>query len=312
MKKILLAFSLSILLAAGCSKSQQDSGTNTVSQPTPTPPNQTINTNQPSGWKTYSNFKYGYEIKYPQEFIIDFTNAADVNFRKNTATLFSIQIIDNSAHSDAKGIQTEIEINNQQGEGYPYQTSFVEVAGIQSFKQGRYDDGTQEYYYIPTANQTYLLYFKFDVGTGVQTNNDQDKQLIQQILTTFQLTVSGQNQPTTSANKNTALSISTNSNLHANKNKPFQATFQAIGGKSPYAWDGELTAFLYADSTENRVSFMNFKKVDCDGLPAKNMQCYQIYGTPPSNLGTKTFPFQLNLKDSDGSTVSKNFILTVD
>jgi hypothetical protein len=112
--------------------------------------------------------------------------------------------------------------------------------------------------------------------------------------------------------QNIQLSVSVTSSLQATYDKPFQATFKPAGGKPPYAWDGDLTSFGYMDSAGNRVSFMNFKRVDCDGMPANNVQCYEIYGTPPSGkLGANSFPFQVILKDSAGSTVSKVFTLNV-
>ena len=55
---------------------------------------------------------------------------------------------------------------------------------------------------------------------------------------------------------------------------------------------------------------MNPKKTDCVNMPAQNMQCYRIYGTPPS-IKNQSFSFEVILMDSIGARVTKFFNLTV-
>ena len=171
----------SLQVATTPNEQKLNTQTPTQKQPQNQPGNQTQQVDETVNWKVYGS-DYGFKFKYPTDFNIKIYSAKDISFQKNENYLFSVMVLDNPKSLDAQGIKTEID--NQAGEGYPYQENFTTISGINSFKQSRYDDGVQEFYYIPDGNKTININFKFGVGAGMSSNN-QNIQLIKQILATF-------------------------------------------------------------------------------------------------------------------------------
>jgi len=73
MKKLLFVFPIVVLLAAGCNSSRQASLQQGIQIPNPAP-QQSVSTSTPdqsgtTNWKTYDNSQYGFEIKYPDDFL---------------------------------------------------------------------------------------------------------------------------------------------------------------------------------------------------------------------------------------------------
>jgi hypothetical protein len=140
-------------------------------------------TNETADWQTYRNDEYGFEVRYPNAFQKKENNQTNKLFSA-TDGHFWIFIDDNNQYLDA----IKIKDNNKGDLGYSYQESFVLVGGINSFKQGRYDLGVIEKYYIPKGNKIFRIEFEFNFDYPDQILEEDKKELINQILPTFKFT----------------------------------------------------------------------------------------------------------------------------
>lgn len=155
-----------------------------VKQPTPTPTLTTIPSKIPN-WKTYSNSGLNFSIKYPDNFQFKEDNATSKLF-SGTEGHFRIFIENNAKNLDAAGLKDDYYKNDDYG--YQYQDSFVKVAGVNSYKQGRYDFGVIENYYIPKRGKIYRINFEFNFDAPNQNLKENKISLISKVLSTFKFT----------------------------------------------------------------------------------------------------------------------------
>jgi len=220
-------------------------------------------------WKTYKNEKNEYELQYPQNWEV-LVNDSD-----------SVSLRDKKYNGSLEWPGLRINTTDLLGE-------WANAVDAKIFDGS---DGKNEVIQIHFSESGKDFYASCSLYI--------DKSIVQlcnQILSTFKFT------------KNEKFSIATESDLQAIVGQSFSAIFKPVGGARPYNWDGELTSFLYRDDSWNLKSFMNFRKIDCDNMPAQNMQCYQIYGTPSR---IQSFPFEIILTDSTGAKVTNHFNLVV-
>src|SRR3989344_4321042 len=202
-------------------------------------------------WKTYKNEKNEYELQYPQNWEV-LVNDSD-----------SVSLRDKKYNGSLEWPGLRINTTDLLGE-------WANAVDAKIFDGS---DGKNEVIQIHFSESGKDFYASCSLYI--------DKSIVQlcnQILSTFKFT------------KNEKFSIATESDLQAIVGQSFSAIFKPVGGARPYNWDGELTSFLYRDDSWNLKSFMNFRKIDCDNMPAQNMQCYQIYGTPSR---IQSFPFEI-------------------
>lgn len=158
---------------------QTNSPTKTPVSPTPTPKDETAT------WKTYSNAGLSFSINYPNNFQLKEDNATSKLFSSADGH-FWIFVENSTKNLDAAGIKDDYYKNDTYG--YQYQDSFVKVAGVNSYKQGRYDLGVIEKYYIPKGGKVYRIEFEFNFNTPNQNLRDSKINLISKILSTFKFT----------------------------------------------------------------------------------------------------------------------------
>lgn len=159
-----------------------------------------------ANWKTYSNSGLNFSINYPDGFQLKEDNAISKCDTRNksfvcfppqeenaTSKVFSgadgyfwVFIENNTKNLDATGLRDDYYKNDEYG--YQYQDSFVKVAGVNSYKQGRYDLGVIEKYYIPKSGKVYRLEFEFNFDTPNQNLKESKINLISDVLSTFKFT----------------------------------------------------------------------------------------------------------------------------
>ena len=171
-----IAISISLLLiglVAGYFAGKQE--LNPVAEQTATP------TPSPTELQTYRDEEYGFEFQYPEKFKrMDHDEDNGLLFESDEGH-FWITGEENSANLDAEGVQEKYQ--REDSYGYQYQESFPEIAGVKSFKQGRYDLGVIEYYTIPAYYFfTFSFEFNFPQDSAKATRIQQE---IRTILSTF-------------------------------------------------------------------------------------------------------------------------------
>ena len=133
-------------------------------------------------WKTYRNSGLGFTINYPNDFQLKEDNATSKLF-SGVDGHFWIFIENDTKNLDATEIKEDYYKNDEYG--YQYEDSFVKIAGVDSYKQGRYDSGVIEKYYIPYSGKIYRIEFEFNFDLPNQKLSQDKTSLINQILSTF-------------------------------------------------------------------------------------------------------------------------------
>ena len=156
-------------------------------QTTPTPTQTTTPTKTPdktANWKTYGNSGLNFSINYPDGFQLKEDNATSKLF-SGADGHFWVFIENNTKNLDAAGLKDDYYKNDEYG--YQYQDSFVKVAGVNSYKQGGYDLGVIEKYYIPKNGKIYRIEFEFNFNLPNQQLSNSKIDQISKILSTFKL-----------------------------------------------------------------------------------------------------------------------------
>ncbi|MFA4872759.1 MAG: hypothetical protein WC659_02380 [Patescibacteria group bacterium] len=155
---------------------QTTAPTNTLVVPTPTTIDETAN------WTIYNNPGLNFSINYPNDFQLTEDNATSKLF-SGTDGHFWIFVENNTKNLDAAGIKDDYYKHDEYG--YQYQDTFVKVAGANAYKQGRYDLGVIERYYIPKNGKIYKVGFEFNFDTPNQNIKENKINLIRNIISTF-------------------------------------------------------------------------------------------------------------------------------
>ena len=153
--------------------------------PTKTPVSPTSTPDKTTNWKTYGNSGLNFSINYPDGFQLKEDNATSKLF-SGADGHFWVFIENNTKNLDAAGLKDDYYKNDEYG--YQYQDSFVKVAGVNSYKQGRYDLGVIEKYYIPKSGKIYRIEFEFNFDTPNQNLKESKINLISDVLSTFKFT----------------------------------------------------------------------------------------------------------------------------
>jgi hypothetical protein len=104
---------------------------------------------------------------------------------KNPIGHFWVYTTDNPKKLNAQQLQEEYYKNDDYG--FKYDDTYPTIAGVQAYKQARYDLGVIEDYYIPYAGKVYKLEFEFNFDPN-DKKSEEIKNLIGQILSTFKFT----------------------------------------------------------------------------------------------------------------------------
>ncbi|MDP2656669.1 MAG: hypothetical protein Q8P11_03855 [bacterium] len=136
-------------------------------------------------WKTYTSKTSGYAIKYPESFQVKEETSADTLF-STTDGYFRISTKNNDISTDPIAIKDSYYRNDQYG--YQYQDSFPIIAGVKSYKQGRYDGGVMERYFVPYSGKIYTIEFEFSFYPPDQALSDTKIAFIQNVISTMSFT----------------------------------------------------------------------------------------------------------------------------
>jgi len=132
--------------------------------------------------QTYINQEYSISLNYPMSFYMQEESSEEVLFDSDEGH-FWFRIADNEDNLDAQGIMDFYYAND--GYGYQYEDSFVTIADINSYKQGRYDLGIIENYFIPSGDQVFNLSFEFNFDENNTELFDEYSQIISDIINSF-------------------------------------------------------------------------------------------------------------------------------
>lgn len=152
---------------------------------TPLSPTPTMTLDKIAPWKAYAIPGQNFVMKYPDEFRLQEDQATRKIFSSQDGH-FAIYIENNIKKLDAAGLKNDFEQNDEYG--YRYQDSFVKVAGVDAYKQGRYDLGVIEKYSIPKSGKIYRVEFEFNFDTANQNLKESKIHFIRDVLSTFAFT----------------------------------------------------------------------------------------------------------------------------
>lgn len=121
----------------------------------------------------------GVSFEYPASFTV--TEESPVSTLIDSGNgYFRVMVTDNPRELDAEGLKDEFHKNDKYG--YSYEESFVMVAGIRAYKQGRHDLGVIENYLIPRGKETIGFRFEFNAYPLRESFQKSKIALINQIM----------------------------------------------------------------------------------------------------------------------------------
>lgn len=138
--------------------------------------------------KIYKNDTLGLEFKYPGEFRLTEDSLSQKLFESNGKNNghFWLKVEDNVKKLDANGLKNDFYANDEYG--FQYEDSFISVGNIKTYKQGRYDLGVIENYFIPRGGNVVKLKFEFNFDKQNKKLNTDSKLLIERIISTLKFT----------------------------------------------------------------------------------------------------------------------------
>lgn len=131
----------------------------------------------------YKNFIDNIQFQYPG--LWNISAEKDGWLFSGTDGHFWLKINDNNSKFNANNIKEDYYKNDTYG--YQYEDSFVDIAGVQSYKQARYDLGVIERYFIPKNNKIFNLDFEFNFTTPNEEKNKEIKDLINKIISSVKI-----------------------------------------------------------------------------------------------------------------------------
>lgn len=131
----------------------------------------------------YKNFINKIQLQYPNRWNISVET--DGWLFSGADGHFWLRINDNTSKFDAAAIKEDYYKNDSYG--YKYEDTFMDIAGVQSYKQARYDLGVIERYFVPKNNKIFNLDFEFNFPTPNEEKNKEIKDLITQIITSIKI-----------------------------------------------------------------------------------------------------------------------------
>lgn len=140
-----------------------------------------------SDWKTYKNNELGFEMSYPQAFQLKELDRKRKSFDLSDGSEhFELVVDENTLKRDAGEIKESYYENDDSG--IAYEDSYVNVGGVNSYKQGRYDDNSVvENYFIPSRGKVFKFTFEFAIDPASKNAPQDAKQSIQQVMGSFKL-----------------------------------------------------------------------------------------------------------------------------
>src|SRR5680860_162999 len=147
---------------------------------------QSAESNTWEGWLNYYDKDYGFEFEYPQNIEVDKgENRTLFKIGDAKGGYFLLSVKDNTDKKNA--IEIKNDYYNNDAYGYQYEDSYLDIGGVTSYKQGRYDLGVIENYFIPKDDKIIYFNFEFNFEASDDSIKNDKKELIKDILSTFKL-----------------------------------------------------------------------------------------------------------------------------
>lgn len=139
-----------------------------------------------SDWQTYTNNDLGLSFKYPVDFTKDEFSELFGQLFKSKQGHFWLKIEDNVKNfSSVQEIKDNYYANDSYG--YQYKDSFLVVNGLDIYKQGRYDLGVIEKYYLLSNNKLISISFEFNFEPQTEELINEKKAIIEGIINTMKI-----------------------------------------------------------------------------------------------------------------------------
>ncbi|MBT4209828.1 MAG: hypothetical protein HOE19_02875 [Candidatus Komeilibacteria bacterium] len=137
---------------------------------------------RPSGWRSYYNPGGMFSFSYP----IDWNDKQPGLFANDEGYL-KVSEEQNLNNLDAEGVKENYYANDTYG--YQYEDSYLKISGVEAYKQGRYDLGIIERYYIPTKDTIYKFEFEFNFED--ESVKEKHHYIIDSIINNFKFSYPG-------------------------------------------------------------------------------------------------------------------------
>jgi hypothetical protein len=124
----------------------------------------------------------GFIFKHPAEFSLTEDND-DSKLFTSEGGHFWVKIYDNEEGLSVQEIKEDYYSNDTYG--YQYEDTFPAFRQMETYKQGRYDLGVIEKYYIPHSSKIFEFNFEFNFDTPDETKSSTVKALIYNIMNTI-------------------------------------------------------------------------------------------------------------------------------
>jgi hypothetical protein len=139
-----------------------------------------------SDWKTHINNKYGYQIKYPVDAVVENNQAVDLLiFFPNYDGNFRFSVDEKANVNSLSDVKKYVDKRESEGEGYPYKQENVKINSKDAYMLSRYDLGVIEKYYLPDNGKLLEFDFEFNFKQPNSVSTESRKKLISDILLTF-------------------------------------------------------------------------------------------------------------------------------